>query len=141
MNNLIFITDTTLHKPVMDSYRQVLKYKTVCSNTEQIPQGKIFIKTQMYQKQLTLLNKHCMLDNVVIIFHLVYNINPQYIMDSKLRLFLGIMLFYILLSYVLFPLGFYYLVNKSLSSAGNGFVVGSIVSLVLWLTVGSKMVK
>lgn len=62
-------------------------------------------------------------------------------MDSKLRLFLGIMLFYILLSYVLFPLGFYYLVNKSLSSAGNGFVVGSIVSLVLWLTVGSKMVK
>ena len=62
-------------------------------------------------------------------------------MDSKLRLFLGIMLFYILLSYVLFPLGFYYLVNKSLSSAGNGFVVGSIVSLVLWLTVGRKMVK
>lgn len=62
-------------------------------------------------------------------------------MDSKLRLFLSIMLFYILLSYVLFPLGFYYLVNKSLSSAGNGFIVGSILSLVLWLTVGSKMVK
>lgn len=62
-------------------------------------------------------------------------------MDSKLRLFLSIMLFYILLSYVLFPLGFYYLVNKSLSSAGNGFVVGSILSLVLWLSVGSKMVK
>ena len=62
-------------------------------------------------------------------------------MDSKLRLFIGIMLFYILLSYVLFPLGFYYLVDKSISSAGNGFVVGSIVSLVLWLTVGSKMVK
>ena len=62
-------------------------------------------------------------------------------MGSKLRLFLSIMLFYILLSYVLFPLGFYYLVNKSLSSAGNGFVVGSILSLVLWLSVGSKMVK
>ena len=62
-------------------------------------------------------------------------------MDSKLRLFLSIMLFYILLSYVLFPLGFYYLVNKSLSSAGNGFIVGSILSLVLWLSVGSKMVK
>jgi len=62
-------------------------------------------------------------------------------MDSKLRLFLGIMLFYILLSYVLFPLGFYYLVDKSLSSAGNGFVVGSILSLVLWLSVGRKMVK
>ena len=62
-------------------------------------------------------------------------------MDSKLRLFLSIMLFYILLSYVLVPLGFYYLINKSLSSAGNGFIVGSILSLVLWLSVGSKMVK
>lgn len=62
-------------------------------------------------------------------------------MDSKLRLFLGIMLFYILLSYVLFPLGFYYLVDKSLSSAGNGFIVGSILSLILWLSVGRKMVK
>lgn len=62
-------------------------------------------------------------------------------MDSKLRLFLGIMLFYILLSYVLFPLGFYYLVDKSLSSAGNGFIVGSIISIVLWLSVGRKMVK
>lgn len=62
-------------------------------------------------------------------------------MDSKLRLFLGIMLFYILLSYLLFPLGFYYLVDKSLSSAGNGFIVGSIISIVLWLSVGRKMVK
>lgn len=62
-------------------------------------------------------------------------------MDSKLRLFLGIMLFYILLSYVLFPLGFYYLVDKSLSSAGNGFIVGSIISIVLWLSVGRKMIK
>ena len=62
-------------------------------------------------------------------------------MDSKLRLFLSIMLFYILLSYVLFPLAFYYLVEKSLSSAGNGFVVGSLISLALWLSVGRKMVK
>lgn len=62
-------------------------------------------------------------------------------MDSNLRLFLGIMFFYILLSYVLFPIGFYYLINKSLSSAGNGFVIGSILSLFLWLSVGSKMVK
>jgi hypothetical protein len=62
-------------------------------------------------------------------------------MDSKLRLFLSIMLFYILLSYVLFPLAFYYLVEKSLSSAGNGFIVGSLISVALWLSVGRKMVK
>ena len=59
---------------------------------------------------------------------------------TKTQTFLGIMAFYILLSYVIFPLGFYYLVEKSLASAGNGFVVGSAISLVLWLTVGRKLV-
>jgi hypothetical protein len=62
-------------------------------------------------------------------------------MDSKLRLFISIMLFYIILSYLLFPLAFYYLVEKSLSSAGNGFIVGSLISVALWLSVGRKMVK
>ena len=62
-------------------------------------------------------------------------------MDSKLQTFLGIMVFYILLSYVIFPLGFYYLVEKSLKSAGNGFIVGSVLSVILWLTYGKKMVK
>jgi len=59
---------------------------------------------------------------------------------TKIQTFLSIMAFYILLSYVVFPLGFYYLVEKSLASAGNGFVVGSAISLVLWLTVGRRMV-
>lgn len=47
MNNLVFTSDTSLHKTgktVRDSYREVLKHKTVCCNTEQLPQGKIFIK-------------------------------------------------------------------------------------------------
>ena len=54
--------------------------------------------------------------------------------------FLMIMAFYVLLSYVLFPLAFYYLVNKSLVSAGNGFVVGSVLSVILWYTYGSHMI-
>jgi hypothetical protein len=62
-------------------------------------------------------------------------------MDSNLRTFLGIMVFYILLSYVFFPLGFYYLVEKSLRSAGNGFIIGSILSILLWVGVGKKMIK
>jgi hypothetical protein len=62
-------------------------------------------------------------------------------MDSKLQTFLGIMAFYILLSYILFPLGFYYLVEKSLTSAGNGFILGSIISIGLWLGFGRKLVK
>jgi hypothetical protein len=61
-------------------------------------------------------------------------------MDKKLKLFIGIMIFYALLSYIIFPLGFFYLVEKSLSSAGNGFVLGSIISLGLWIAVGRNMV-
>ena len=62
-------------------------------------------------------------------------------MDSKTTQFIGIMAFYALLSYVIFPLGFYYLVKQSLCSAGNGFIVGSVISIVLWLLVGRKLIK
>jgi hypothetical protein len=65
----------------------------------------------------------------------------NYIMDANFQSFLSIMAFYIFLSYIVFPAGFYYLAGKSLASAGNGFVVGSIVSLALWFAVGKKMVK
>jgi hypothetical protein len=61
-------------------------------------------------------------------------------MDSKLQTFVGIMVFYILLSYLLFPLVFYYLVENSLASAGNGFIVGSLISVALWLGFGRKMI-
>lgn len=62
-------------------------------------------------------------------------------MDSKkLQLFATIMGFYILLSYVVFPLIFYYLVERSLESAGNGFVLGSLISVGLWHFYGKKMV-
>jgi hypothetical protein len=50
------------------------------------------------------------------------------------------MLFYAVLTYLVFPVGFYYLINKSLVSAGHGFIVGSLVSIALWLGVGRKMV-
>ena len=61
-------------------------------------------------------------------------------MDKKLQAFIGIMLFYAVLTYLVFPVGFYYLINKSLVSAGNGFIVGSLVSIALWLGVGRTMV-
>ena len=62
-------------------------------------------------------------------------------MSGNFQTFFMIMLFYILLSYVIGPLVFYYLVNKSLLSAGNGFAVGSILSIILWYTFGSKMIN
>jgi hypothetical protein len=60
---------------------------------------------------------------------------------SKFNTFLYIMAVYIFISYILGPVAFYYLVDKSLLSAGNGFIAGSILSIILWLVVGSKMVK
>lgn len=61
-------------------------------------------------------------------------------MADKFSLFLSIMTFYVFLSYILGPLAFYYLVDRSLFSAGNGFIAGSLLSIVLWLFYGSKMV-
>jgi len=60
---------------------------------------------------------------------------------SKFNTFLYIMAVYIFISYVLGPVAFYYLMDKTLVSAGNGFIAGSILSIILWLTVGCKMVK
>ena len=54
-------------------------------------------------------------------------------------LFAQIMVFYVFLSYVLGPVVFYYAFGKTLKSAGNGFMVGSVVSILLWHFYGSKM--
>lgn len=61
-------------------------------------------------------------------------------MNTSLQKFAGIMAFYIFISYILFPFTFYYLIEKTLASAGNGFAVGSIISILLWYGYGSKMV-
>ena len=62
-------------------------------------------------------------------------------MEKKLQTFLGIMVFYFVLSFVLFPLGFYYLIERSLLSAGNGFVLGSVISISLWLRFGRRIIR
>jgi len=51
------------------------------------------------------------------------------------------MTIYSIISYLIVPIAFYYFIDKSLVSAGNGFAVGSIISIILWFMVGSKMVK
>jgi hypothetical protein len=56
-----------------------------------------------------------------------------------LNSFIATMIFYIVLSYVLMPLVFFYFVEKTLMSAGNGFVVGSILSLLLWFSFRSSV--
>jgi hypothetical protein len=60
---------------------------------------------------------------------------------TNLRTFSGILFFYLLLSYIIFPVAFYYLFNQDLHSAGNGFVAGSILSLLLWYSYGRKLIE
>ena len=59
---------------------------------------------------------------------------------ASFNMFIGTMLFYILLSYVVMPVIFYYYVEKTLLSAGNGFVAGSLLSVLLWYTFRSQIV-
>jgi hypothetical protein len=61
-------------------------------------------------------------------------------MEKGLATFSSIMLFYAVLACFLTPLVFYFIGNRSLKVAGHGFLVGSVVSMVLWVMYGSKMV-
>ena len=53
----------------------------------------------------------------------------------------GVMAFYAVLTYLLFPAIAYFLFGKTLEAAGNGFIAGSVVSVILWRMVGMGMVK
>ncbi len=61
-------------------------------------------------------------------------------MTSQIITFIYIMFFYAILSCIIGPILFYFIGNKSLQSAGNGFVVFSIISILLWYYKGRKMV-
>ena len=52
-----------------------------------------------------------------------------------------VMAFYAILACVLMPDAFYYLLEKTLMSAGNGFMVGSVVNILLWNFVGYHYIK
>jgi hypothetical protein len=53
----------------------------------------------------------------------------------------GVMAFYAVLTYVLFPAIAYFLFGKTLEVVGNGFIAGSVVSVVLWQVYGFGLVK
>jgi hypothetical protein len=53
----------------------------------------------------------------------------------------GVMAFYAVITYILFPVIAYFIFGKTLEAAGNGFIVGSVVSVVLWKFYGFVMVK
>ena len=51
------------------------------------------------------------------------------------------MAFYAVISYLLFPVVAYLFFGKTLEAAGNGFIFGSALSIILWKFYGIKMVK
>lgn len=62
-------------------------------------------------------------------------------MNKNNKTFMSIMLFYIVLSYLIMPLIFYYAFGKTLLVAGDGVTVGNIITVLLWYFYGSKIVK
>ena len=50
-----------------------------------------------------------------------------------LQMFLSVMAFYAVLSCAVMPAAFYYLGDRTLMAAGNGFIVGSVVTVLMWL--------
>jgi hypothetical protein len=54
--------------------------------------------------------------------------------------FLQVMGFYLVLAFVVFPVAAYYFVGKSDQTLGNAWAAGSIVSVLLWFTVGKNRV-
>ena len=59
---------------------------------------------------------------------------------NMLTSFLQVMGFYLGLSYIIAPTAAYYLIGKDNVTVGNAWAGGSIVSLILWFTVGKSIV-
>jgi len=60
---------------------------------------------------------------------------------STMTVFMGIMAFYAIISYVIGPMIGYYAGGRSYNSAGMGFVFGSLISIFLWFTYGKNLVN
>lgn len=62
-------------------------------------------------------------------------------MNFNITKYTGVMAFYAVLTYILFPVIAYFLFGKTLETVGNGFIVGSILSVILWKVYGFGLVK
>ena len=69
------------------------------------------------------------------------NNNNNKKMNLNITKYAGVMAFYAVLTYILFPAIAYFLFGKTLEAVGNGFIVGSVVSVVLWKVYGFGLVK
>lgn len=77
---------------------------------------------------------------IVYILSLLHNPTNMNI-TFNITKYTGVMAFYAVLTYIVFPAIAYFLFGKTLEAAGNGFIAGSVVSVVLWRMVGMGVVK
>ena len=54
--------------------------------------------------------------------------------------FLQIMAFYFALAFIIFPVIAFFTFGKNSRSIGDGWVAGSIISIILWFAVGRNMI-
>ena len=62
-------------------------------------------------------------------------------MNFNITKYTGVMAFDAVLTYILVPAIAYFLFGKTLDAVGNGFIVGSVASVVLWKAYGFGLVK
>ena len=76
---------------------------------------------------------------MILLYHYIERMNfPKVSFD--LQKFSMIMLFYVFLTYVLGIVIGYYTLGKTAQAAGHGFVIGSVVSILLWYSYVRKLV-
>lgn len=61
-------------------------------------------------------------------------------MEAATQTFIQIMFFYFIIAFLIMPFISYYRNNESLAAAGDGFVIGSLVSIILWLSFGRYLI-
>lgn len=62
-------------------------------------------------------------------------------MNFNITKYTGVMAFYAVLTYILLPVIAYFLFGKTLEMVSNGFIVGSVLSIILWKVYGFGLVK
>jgi len=65
----------------------------------------------------------------------------NFTLSFDVKQFTIVMAFYAVISYILFPLFSYFMFGQTLEAAGNGFIFGTLLSIVLWKSYGFQMVK
>lgn len=61
--------------------------------------------------------------------------------NMNLTKFSAVMISYIIITYLVAPAAGYWLFGQTVTAAGNGFIFGSILSIVLWKLFGERIVR